>query len=235
MTETLPPPDLGLFPALSAAHVRIAPAGTLCGRIYAQAGAHPSLWDAMRTYGPTGTRFDHHLPPPRVQPDRGVLYAAIDTTSPPGPAEPAPRAAGPMGAHPPLLYTCVAEVFHDRGVLELSRDQPAFVLFRTVRPLRLLDLSDSDWVARAGGNAALTAGRRDTARDWARAIYDHYPELDGLLYSAATLPPGRGVALTERARTALPDRPTVNLPLTAPALRAELETYGHHLHLPLLN
>lgn len=235
MTETLPPPDSALFPTLTDAHVRTAPAGTLGGRIYPQAGAYPSLWDAMRSYGPTGARFDHHLPPPRVQPDRAVLYAAIDTTSPPGPAELAPGAAEPAGTHPPLLYTCVAEVFHDRGVLELSRDQPAFVLFRTVRPLLLLDLSDSDWVARAGANAALTAGRRDTARDWARAIYDHYPHLHGLVYSAATLPAGRSVALTERARTALPDRPTVNLPLTAPALRAELETYGHHLHLPLLS
>lgn len=232
MTETLPPPDPELFPGLTTAHVRLAPAGTLCGRIYGQAGAHPTLWDAMRSYGPTGARFDHHRPPPHDQPDRAVLYAAIETTGPPTSTGRGPGGDG--SALPPLLYTCVAEVFRERGVLELSRDRPAFVLFRTVRPLRLLDLSDSDWVARAGGNAALTAGRRDTARDWARAIYDHYTDLDGLTYSVATLPPGRGVALTDRAATALPERPTVNLPLTAPVLRAELETYGHQLRLPLI-
>jgi len=249
VTELLPPPVPGLFPDLTTGQVRVAAGGTQFGRIYAQTGAHPGLWDQLRTFGPTGARFDHHLPPPREQPDRAVLYAAIGTAADPtltGGGDrpdpdldqddlfPRPAGAGTDQVSPRLLYTCVAEVFRDRGVIELSRDSPAFVLFRTVRPVALLDLSDTDWIARAGGNAALTAGRHDTARAWARAIHDRYPDLDGLVYSAATMPAGRSVVLTERARGALPPRPVLNLPLTAPVLRAELEDYGHRLHLPLL-
>ena len=49
--------------------------GTALFRIYKRGGDHPTRWDEFRFYGPTGSRFDHHLEPPHVQ-SRGSLYAA---------------------------------------------------------------------------------------------------------------------------------------------------------------
>ena len=51
----------------------------------------------------------------------------------------------------------VIDTSKGRIIVELRRDDPCYTQFRAVRPLRLLDLSDSDWVTHAGGNAALTA------------------------------------------------------------------------------
>lgn len=136
----------------------------------------------------------------------------------------------------PVLKTCVAECFRDRGVIELSRDTPYYALLGTVRPLRLLDVADSTWITRAGGNAAISAGLRSVARAWARAIYRHYtgPDaVDGIVYTCATIPPARSVALRERARDALPPRPVVHRPLADSALRAELEVYATDLGLGL--
>lgn len=224
MTERLPPPDPALFPRLAAGHVHVLDPDRLLGRIHATAGRHPTAWRGFRFFGPTSARFDHHPPPPRRHPVRAVLYAVSTVI-------------GRQDGQPPVLRTCVNEVFGDRGAVELSRDGPFFVLFRPVRPLRLLDLADSDWVARAGGNAAISSGLRSTARRWSRAIYRHYQAedtVDGLLYVTSTMPPARSVVLFERAADALPARPLAHLPLTHPALRAELESYAADLHLHLL-
>jgi hypothetical protein len=125
-------------------------------------------------------------------------------------------------------------VFRERGVVEVSRDAPFFVLFRMARPVRLLDLADSDWVTLAGGNAAIASGPRGIARDWSRAIYRRYQDVDGLYYSCSTVPPARSVALYERAADAIPARPAAHLPLSHPALRTELEAYASELRLGLV-
>lgn len=137
----------------------------------------------------------------------------------------------------PVLRICVAECFRDRGAIELSRNAPYYVLFRTTRPLRLLDVMDSDWVTLAGGNGAISTGLRSMSRDWARAIYRHYKgtqRVEGIHYGCSNIPPARSIALFERARSALPQKPDVHLPLTHPALRAELEHYANQLNLDLL-
>lgn len=41
--------------------LRTIEAGTTWHRIYRRGGAHPTRWDALRYYGPTTARFDHHL------------------------------------------------------------------------------------------------------------------------------------------------------------------------------
>jgi hypothetical protein len=232
VSEQLPQPNPNRFPGrLTAGQVRSVPAGTQIGRVYATAGKFPVQWGTLRTFGPMSGRFDHQLPPPHDQPDRAVLYGAIRGLRDRPAAS--TSVAGSAG-RPPLLFTCMCEVFQDRGVIELSRDGVTFAVFRTTRVVRLLKVSDSDWVTRAGGNAALTSGPRGRAQEWARAIYDRYPRLDGLVYASSTLPPGRCVVLTERATDALPQRPTINLPLADPTLRPELETYATRLGRPLL-
>jgi hypothetical protein len=219
MTERLGPPDTGSFPSLEPSHVWRLPVGTWVGRIYAAGGKHPGNWRAFRAYGPSTARFDHQPPPPREHPKRRITYLA----------------AAVPDRHGVPLRICLAEVFRDRGVVELRRDDPYFTLFNPIRELRLLDLSDSDWVSLAGGNGAITSGARYQSRSWARAIYRCYKDvLDGVIYSPSNLAPARPVALWERAEDALPERPAFNEPLTHVGLRARIETYAAGLGLPVI-
>lgn len=221
MSQRLGPPDPNRFPhRLLKAHVRELLAGSLLGRIHTTAGAYPTSWEEFRFFGPTGSRFDHQPSPRRVHPGRGIMYAAA--------------ASADSGGEPvSVLRTCLAEVFEPRKLIELSRDAPFYVLFRTERPLRLLDLADSDWVTRAGGNGAISSGLRSTARHWSRAIYPAYPALDGIQYPCSLVPPARSTALYERAQDAIPARPALHLPLTHGALRPEIEVYADELGLGL--
>lgn len=220
MTERLPPPNTSTFPVLQPAHVHVLSAGHLLGRIHSQAGSFPTRWDEFRRFGPTTARFDHQPLPRGSHATRAVLYAAPQRSD-----------------NVPVLRTCVAECFRERGAIELSRNEPYYVLFRTTRPLRLLDVMDSDWVTLAGGNGAISTGLRSMSRDWARAIYRHYKgtqRVEGILYGCSNIPPARNIALFERAKSGLPQKPDVHLPLTHPALRAELEHYANQLNLDLL-
>lgn len=222
MSERLPPPDTRRFPPLEPDHVRIMHRRRLFGRIHSQGGAHPTRWDEFRRWGPGSSRFDHHPRPPRAHPTRGVLYAAPEMPEPDG---------------PPILRTCVAEVYGDRRILELRRDDPYIVLFELTRPVHLLDLADSDWLTLAGGNAAISSGLRSTGREWARAVYRHYtgPDaMDGLVYTCSNVPSARSVVLWERATDAIPRRPALHLPLSHPSLRAEIEVYAAQLKLDLV-
>lgn len=222
MSERLPPPTKAQFPPPDDSYLRTLPAGTLLGRIYAAGGAYPAAWRTFRAYGPTGSRFDHQPPPPKVHARRRVMYAA---------------AALPNreGVTYPVLKTTLAEVFRDRGVVELRRDDPYFVMFRLERDVRLLGLSDTDWVTVAGGNAAITSGVRSQSRSWARAIYSHYGvDVDGVHYAPSNVPPARAVALWEQAEDALPARPVFNEPLAHPGLRARLDAYAGELGLRVL-
>lgn len=222
MTEHLPPPEVSRLPPLRRTHLRILAQGTLLGRIYPAAGAHPTSWDTFRAVGPTTARFDHHRGGiPSLDAERGILYAV--------PAVRTPRRM-------PVLRTCLSECFAERGLVEPARDQAYFVLFRLVRPVRLLDVIDSTWITRAGGNAAICSGPRERARQWSRAIYDHYTgadAVDGIFYGCASIPDARAVALYERARDGLPARAAQHRPLDDPVLRAELEVYADELGLDL--
>lgn len=214
MSQRLPAATTANFPSLRSVDVAVVSRTTLLGRIHAQTGPHPSTWSQFRFFGPTGSRFDHQPPPARNHPSRGILYAALRT----------PSAS--------ILATCVLEVGQDRLAVELSRDHPYFVVFRPTRDLRLLDLTSS-WVARAGGNAAIASGLRSTARGWSRKIYARYPDLDGVRYGCSLNPAAVSIALYERAVTAMPARPEAHVPLSHPALRAELEAAAADFRLEL--
>ena len=54
----------------------------------------------------------------------------------------------------------MAECVRDRDVVELRRDDAYLVLFRIIRPLRLLDLVGSDWVTLARAPAETARFRR---------------------------------------------------------------------------
>ena len=171
-------------------------------RVYRRGGRHPALWQAFRRYGPLNGRFDHHLTDaegkPRLQ-DRGIYYAALD------------------------LVTALAESFQDTRVIHRNaRDQPWLVGLELAAPLRLLDLT-SAWPTRAGASMVINSGARPRARRWSRAIFDAYPELQGLYFASSMYANKPVVSFYERARTALPRHPAVHRPLNDPALLVGLE------------
>jgi RES domain-containing protein len=189
------PPPAGALAARLPAEIKVLPRGTVLWRIYPRAGAHPGGWSTFRHFGPIPTmRFDHHLLPPRTQ-ARGILYAAM------------------------RIYTCLAEVFQETRTIERSRNRPWLVGLALARAVPLLDITRA-WPTRAGASMAMSTGRRDRARSWSRRIYEDYPAPEGLFYPSSMDGNQPAVALYERARAALPQRPTFHRALTDPALRA---------------
>ncbi|MBB1033328.1 hypothetical protein G6031_02855 [Dietzia sp. CQ4] len=107
---------------------------------------------------------------------------------------------------------------------------------RFTRELRLLDLGDSDWVTRAGGNAAISSGVRARSREWAREIHATYAdELDGLINPSSNIPPARAVALWLPAEQAVATQPDLNEALTHPVLRPAVEKFAYELGLDVIN
>lgn len=224
MSEFLAAPDPDRFPALGEAHVRLIGPDVSFGRIYWSAGAHPGTWNGFRRFGPTTSRFDHHPLPRGIHTKHGVMYLA-------------PALHDALGRQMSSLRTAMVECFRDTGVVDATSDDPYFVLFRPTRRLRLLYLADSDWITRAGGNAAISSGPRGRSREWARAIYAHYQgkqAVDGVLYTTSNLPSSRSVALWETAADALPDRPAFHEPLRHVGLRRGLEAFGSEVGLGLI-
>jgi hypothetical protein len=183
--------------------LRSVPAGSLLWRLYFRGGRHPTDWEVFRAFGPTGSRFDHHLPPPRVQ-QRRILYAA---------------------AHAP---TTVAEVFQDTRVVDRTARAPWLVAFKLRRKVSLLDLSGI-WPTRAGASMALSSGSRPRAQRWSRVFYDAYPNVEGLWYPSSMHGGLPALAFYERAADALPQTPELHRPLVDPALLAMLSRAARDL------
>lgn len=191
-----PAPTVATLQQLAPA-IHILPAGSLLWRIYFRAGAHPSRWSGFRSYGPTNARFDHHPPPAKRHRTRAILYAAD---------------SGP---------TSIAEMFQETRVIDRSAGSPALAAFALIRDLQLLDLT-SAWPTRAGASMAIHSGSRARARNWSRAIYAAYPDVEGLRYASSMNANQPAFALYERARSALPPAAALDLALTTPALMAPL-------------
>jgi hypothetical protein len=156
-------------------------------------------------------RFDHHELPRRRQ-ERGIMYVSIRLPM-------LGRAA---------LEACLAESFHDTRMIDPGDRDPWLVSFSSTRALTFLDVT-SAWTTYANGTQAICSGRRDRAREWARAIYDDYPNIDGIHYTPAHYGPGHSVALFERARDAIPPNPHFHRPLSSPGLRGVLDNIANIL------
>lgn len=202
MSEYLPPPERDAFPDLAedAGWVREVPVGSALARIFRAAGPHPTAWHDFRTYGPLDARFDPHPDPPSDSPGEGVLYATLEHSAP---AQDATSA----------FAACLLEVFQATRIVRRASGAPTLAMFESTRPLRLLDLSDSDWVAVAGGNAAISSGDRSASRAWARVIRAHYPRIDGVISASSVVPSARIAALWSPAVDALPQHPIAQLRL----------------------
>jgi hypothetical protein len=187
-----PEPPSGESLAAIPPEVKALPAGTVLWRVYFRGGRHPSFWSNFRSFGPTRSRFDHHLPPPRPQ-ERSILYAATE---------------GP---------TALAEVFQDTRLIDRSARAPWLVGFALTRRLPLLDLT-GEWPTRAGASMVLSSGARPRAQRWSRSIYAAYAEIAGLYYPSSMHANVPSVALYERAVAALAPAPVFHRPLLDPAL-----------------
>jgi len=174
------------------------PSGSALARIWFSTGRYPSGFARFRYFGPTASRFDHHLPGPggRGQSGpRGILYAVY--------------ADGDRLA----FATALAEVFQETRTVELSHEGPRIAVFRTLRDLPLLDLT-GHWTTRIGAHAGLSSGPREITREWSRDFYAAYPDIEGIRYRSS-MSGGRSiaVALYERSLSAIPSAPFSDRPL----------------------
>jgi hypothetical protein len=214
VTERLPQPDATRIrdTPIRKGDLKIIAAGTHVVRVHALGGSHPIGWDQFRSWGPTRSRFDHQSPPTKAHPSRRVAYVAYGRNA----------------------FTCsLAEFFQDDGggilPFDLERNRPAMSVFEMASDVRLLNLS-AGWVIRAGGNQAITSGRRTTSRAWARAIYRHHAEVEGLAYPSSVWGPGRCVVLWERAEHCLPTTALGSRSLDDPYLRRPIIKAAHDLN-----
>jgi hypothetical protein len=153
------------------------PAGATLARVYYSRVSYAQAWNQFRYYGPLNSRWDHHAPDAAGRPkhqERGIYYAARDAK------------------------TCLAEVFQATRRIDRVYQAPWLVVFETVAPVVLLDLT-GDFATRMGASMAIHSGSRGRARGWARDLYEAFPQTQGILY-AASMHGGRpAVALNERA------------------------------------
>jgi hypothetical protein len=184
--------------------LHVLPAGSKLWRIHFLGGDYPADWDSFRFYGPVQRgRFDHHLSPPRLQ-SRGILYAAVDAV------------------------TCLAEVFQETRVINTRRDDPWLVSF-VLREEVILHNLTGGWPTRAGASMAINTGSRTQVQLWSQAIYNAYPEVDGVYYCSSMNQNRPAVALYERGRKALPASPSFHRALKDSTLFIPLCNAAHDL------
>lgn len=192
-------PDIVRLRRLAPKLLRL-PAATTLSRIYFRGGKHPTEWNHFRHVGPlTGSRFDHHPLPASTQPKLyrryGIIYLA--------------QASGSDVAG---LDVGLAEVFQATRVVQRSRHQPCWAVFKTTSALTLLDLRGA-WTTKVGASLALSTGPKSSTRNWAKAFYRVYPMIDGLIYPSAMCASGLAIALNDRAANAVPINPLIHYQL----------------------
>jgi len=153
------------------------PAGSALARVYYTSSAHPLAWNQFRSFGPLNFRWDHHLTTvagePRDQ-ERAVYYAAANAV------------------------TCLAEVFQATRRIDRVYQAPWLVVFNTLRPLLLLDLT-GDFATRMGASMAIHSGSRVRARGWTRDLYEAFADAEGLVCASSMHGDAPAFALNERA------------------------------------
>lgn len=180
---------------------KVLPAGTELSRIYFANSEHPTIWNGFRYFGPTKSRFDHHLLDTHGQPHtqtRGIMYLATGSQA---------------------AYTCLAEVFQDKRTIDRNAGLPTYAGFLLEKEIHLLDLT-AHFATQIGASTAIHSGPRPSARRWAQALYEAYLTCDGILYCSSMFGNEPAIALFERAQSALPSRPLFHRELRDSAMTA---------------
>ena len=76
---------------------------------------------------------------------------------------------------------------------------------------------------------AINSGQRDRARRWSQAIYQAYPDAQGLWYAFSMHSNRPAVALYERAETSIPATPFFHRALADPLLLMALQNAANVL------
>lgn len=179
----------------------ILPAGSEIWRIYKRGGMSPTRWNDFRHHGPIlRARFDHHRRNAKGEPcvqARGIIYGAHGDKS---------------------IVTCVAEFFQEDRTVDRVRDEPWLVCFALKADVVLLDLCGY-WPTRAGASMLINCHeRRALTQSWSGAIYEAYPDIQGLRYGSSLGATEPAIALYERAQSALPLTPTFHRDLASAGL-----------------
>ena len=186
-------------------HVKSYRKGTLVWRIHFAAGLYPTRWNEFRYYGPTSSRFDHHLVNDKGQSHtqkRGIMYVAKN---------------GP---------TCIAEVFQATRVVDRYSGSPWLAAFKLAKRITLLDLTGV-FTTTLGASTAIHSGPRPRAQRWAQQLYQAYPTIDGFLYCSSMFGNAESIALFERGAGAIPALTVFHRALNDPAMLAMLAETSH--------
>lgn len=204
-------PDLERLRELSPPPVVVLPAGTRLFRIYFRGGKYPTLWNALRYFGPTNARFDHH--------ERDENGDAQE------------QECGVTNIADSAL-TCIVEVFQGPPrIIHRERNAPWLVAFELDSAVTLLDLM-STFPLRAGASMKLMAGPKSYARNWSR--YEVYGEIEGLCFPSS-LTNERTYVLNERARhRTFPSTPSFHRALRDPVMLTPLRNVARELGYGLL-
>lgn len=119
-------------------------------------------------------------------------------------------------ARPPR--TCFVEVCQAKRRVDVDTGRPMLVGFRPVRDLRWLDLTGR-WPTRAGASMVLNSWPRPRAHCLARAMYETFAGINGLLYVSSMAGNTDCLASFKRAADAMPLHPEVHRSLSEPFLR----------------
>jgi RES domain len=174
-------------------------------RVHRTEGSHVLAWNAFRFF--PVLRFDPHPPPRSEHPDRAVWY----------------------GASTPAV--ALAEAFQIDRTIDRRRGRPYLTGLRFTRALSVLDLAADSagmWLTRAGGTFAISTAPHTVTQQWARAVVEAFPQLDGVRYNSR-FAGAACAALFGPARSAMPAQPVVSLPLTHPDLGACLAAAARRL------
>ena len=203
------PPGVESLQAIPAETQRLA-AGTLVARIFFATGTHATTWDAFRHYGPTASRFDHHLPDAAGNPclqERGIMYLAC-------------------GDH--AIPTCLAEVFQTARTIDRHSHFPVLAGFELQDSLLLLNLRGT-FATTIGASMNIHSGPKPKARRWSQQIHEAWPEVDGILYSSSMYGGEPAIALFERGLRAIPRQPNFHRELRDPVMTSVLASTAQQI------
>jgi hypothetical protein len=84
-----------------------------------------------------------------------------------------------------------------RIITTTELERQALSELKAVRPLRLIDLTQSGTLMRIGADARLFSANHEIAQRWSKVLHDHPLNLDGILYPSRLDPQRHALALFE--------------------------------------
>lgn len=187
------PPDAGRLRSVGL-RTHVLPVSTVLWRIHYTGTPHPAAWNRIRTWGPVDVcRWDPHPVPEGDHAPLGAAYFALN------------------------LQTCLAEVFQDSRFVDVDTGTPYITAFRSSRQLRLADLAGGGWLFEAGAKASVAFGDRGLSRQWARAIHDVWPGIDGIRSTSAPLGDSN-IVVASWTNDVFPPAPETSVPMNSPAV-----------------